>query len=144
MQQPMNTSQTISEKPRPRPDEASAPFWHAAANRRLEFPFCTTCGRWFHPANATCRLGHATVEFRPLSGRGTLNTFTVVRERAVRGCDPPYIVGLIELAEQERLFILTNIVEAGADELSIGMPVEVTFEDLGDNAVLPQFRPSER
>ena len=37
--------------------------------------------------------------------------------------------------------MLTNIVDCPTDSLSVGMLVEVTFED-GDGYTLPQFRPA--
>jgi hypothetical protein len=44
------------------------------------------------------------------------------------------------LEEQPFLTITANLVEADPDEVEIGMPVEVTFEPLTDEVVLPQFR----
>jgi uncharacterized OB-fold protein len=52
----------------------------------------------------------------------------------------PYVVGLVELAEQKGVKVLTNIVEASREDLKVGMPVEVTFEGRG-SVVVPQFRP---
>ena len=55
----------------------------------------------------------------------------------------PMMIGLTELDDAPGVRILTNIVEAQADELWIGMPMEVVFERRGDMA-LPQFRPARR
>ncbi len=48
-------------------------------------------------------------------------------------------MAIIQLAEGPRL--LTNVVECSPSEVSIGMPVEVTFEEITPDAVVPQFRP---
>jgi uncharacterized OB-fold protein len=37
--------------------------------------------------------------------------------------------------------MVTNIVECAEDEVTIGMPVEVVFEDVTDDVTFPQFRP---
>ena len=53
----------------------------------------------------------------------------------------PYSLAIVELEEQSGLRMLTNIVDCPFEALSIGMPVEVTFEDR-DGQVVPQFRPA--
>jgi hypothetical protein len=37
--------------------------------------------------------------------------------------------------------MMTNIVEAEADGLAVGLPVEVVFHDTGEGSALPRFRP---
>ena len=37
------------------------------------------------------------------------------------------------------LYIAANLLNASPDQLSLGKPVRVTFEALGDECVLPQF-----
>jgi uncharacterized protein len=39
------------------------------------------------------------------------------------------------------LRLITNIVGCSVDEVRIGMPVEVTFEDRSETVTVPQFRP---
>jgi uncharacterized OB-fold protein len=48
-------------------------------------------------------------------------------------------VALIELREGPRL--ISNIVGCAAEEVSIGMPVRVRFDDLGE-FTLPRFEPA--
>jgi uncharacterized OB-fold protein len=52
--------------------------------------------------------------------------------------DLPYNVSVVELGEGPRL--LTNIVGTPNDELEVGMPVEVVFDDVTDEVTLPKFR----
>jgi len=78
--------------------------------------------------------------WQDVSGRGTVYSFTVDRV----GLDPtqrerlPLVVALVELEEGPRL--TTNIVGCAADAVKIGMPVEVTFEDLGQETLI-HFKP---
>jgi len=51
----------------------------------------------------------------------------------------PYVVAIVELEEGVRL--LSNIVDCLPDDLCIGMPVEVVFEDVTPEVKLPKFRP---
>jgi uncharacterized OB-fold protein len=129
-------------RPRPLPDDASAPYWAAACKHRLKFPFCTTCQRWFHPLNLFCPNGHDTSEYRELSGHGTLYTYTTVRDKSTMGMDPPYLIGLVTLDEQDDLCLVANLLELREQQPTIGMPLEVTFEEIAPDCTLPQFRPS--
>ena len=75
------------------------------------------------------------------SGRGSVKTFTIVR-RAVSqayAAEVPYVVALVDLEEGPTM--MSNIVGCGVEEVSIGMPVEVVFEDWAEGVSIPKFRP---
>lgn len=55
----------------------------------------------------------------------------------------PYVAATIELAEQPGLFLVANIVGQPPDQVEIGQPVRVIFEEAGDGVVLAQFTPHE-
>jgi len=78
-----------------------------------------------------------------VSGRGTLHTFTVVhRGQRDFPLPAPYVIAIVELAEGPRL--MTNLVGVAPDPgvIRIGMPVEVTFDDVSPDVALPRFRPA--
>jgi uncharacterized OB-fold protein len=54
----------------------------------------------------------------------------------------PYVVAVVELAEGVR--ILTNLVDCDQHALRCDMQVEVVFEKLSEEFVLPKFRPASR
>ena len=81
-------------------------------------------------------------EPRTVSGRAQVHTFTINHHPWVPGFDPPYVVAIVELEEQVGLRLMTNIVGCPIDEVHIGMPVEVCFEELEDGAYLPLFQPA--
>ncbi|MGA7416451.1 MAG: OB-fold domain-containing protein [Acidimicrobiales bacterium] len=76
-----------------------------------------------------------------MSGRGSVFTYTVNYHPFNPGVPPPYVIAIVELVEQVGLRFTTNIVDCAVDEVSIGMAVEVTFEQAGDTWV-PVFRPA--
>src|SRR5438105_6793014 len=99
-------------KPIPLPDEITAPFWEATRQGRLAIQRCPACGFYIHAPQVVCpRCGNEALEVRDVSGRGTVYSFTVVRESATRGFEPPYLIGFVELEEQPGLIYLTNLVE---------------------------------
>jgi uncharacterized OB-fold protein len=83
------------------------------------------------------------VEWKPVSGRGTLHTFTVVH-RGAKGfpLGTPYVIAVVELAEGPRM--MTNLVGVEPDpaKVRIGMPLEVVFQDVSGEFTLPHFRPA--
>jgi len=50
----------------------------------------------------------------------------------------PYAIAIVELEEGVR--IATWVVDVLPDELSIGLPVEVEFDDVTSGVTLPKFR----
>ncbi len=84
------------------------------------------------------------MEWKPVSGHGTDFSFTRIRhvlERRGRGFenDVPYIIAWINLDEGPRF--CSNVVNCPIDKITIGMPVEVVFEETGGGIFLPKFRP---
>jgi uncharacterized protein len=132
-------------RPTPQPDDTTRFYWDAAADGRLVLQRCTSCDRLQFPPDVVCTYCQSEhLDHAELSGRGILYSFAVMDRPFHPGFVScvPYVVGLIELAEQPDLRILTNVVEADPRSLSVGMAMEVRFEHRGD-VTLPQFRPEE-
>ncbi|HVV29887.1 MAG TPA: OB-fold domain-containing protein [Mycobacteriales bacterium] len=130
-------------RPRPEPNETNAFFWDAAAGHQLVLQRCDACSQFQYPPDVACVHCQCT-ELTPteMSGRATLYSYAVVDRLFHVGFASvlPYVVGLAELDEQAGLRMLTNIVDTRPEEVQIGMPLEVCFEDRGE-ITLPQFRP---
>jgi uncharacterized OB-fold protein len=129
---------------RPYPDPDTAGYWDAARRHQLDILRCARCGRYVHFPAPTCDVcGTTDLHWTTVSGRGTVYTFVVVHQSTTPGFDvrTPYVVAWIELEEQVGLHVLSDIVECHPSEVSIGMLVEVVFDDMGD-AVVPRFRPT--
>jgi uncharacterized OB-fold protein len=81
------------------------------------------------------------VAWQPLSGRGTVTAWVVFHQAyfASFTSDVPYNVAEVELDEGPRL--LTNLVEVENDAITMGMPVEIVFDDVTDEVTLAKFQP---
>jgi hypothetical protein len=131
-------------KPFVPPTETTRFFWDAARDHKLVIQRCGDCGHYIHWPRPLCpRCQSSKLAPAPVSGRGKVYTFTVVQHLFHPGFadDMPYNLALVELEEQPGLRMLTNIVDCPTEELAVGMPVEVTFEDREEHTV-PQFRPA--
>src|ERR671930_2029617 len=122
-------------KPLPEITPLTQPFWDAAANRKLVMQRCGDCHSWVWCPRPVCvECGSEKLLWTPVSGRGTVFAFTVIREvvgRALRGFekDIPYVTAWIDLEDGPR--ICSNVVQCPIEKVAIGMPVEVIFEESG-------------
>ena len=125
-------------------DDHNRAFWTGGADGRLRIHFCGQCGVWVTPLVTECPVCDGALESRPVSGRGTVFTYTVNYQPFNPGVPVPYVIAIVELEEQADLRIATNIVDCEPDSVRIGLPVEVRFErqDAGDESVyMPVFAP---
>lgn len=111
-------------------------FWDAAKGHKLLVARCPDTGKyiWF-PRRVSPFTGKSNVEYVEAKGTGTVYTYSVMRRTA-----SPYCIAYVTLDEGPT--IMTNIVNADLDTISIGMKVKVTFVDLNDEAALPVFEPA--
>jgi len=119
-------------------------YWQGGAEGELRFLCCDGCRHYVHPPVPLCpECLSRDLSPRAVSGRAVVHTFTVNHQPWIPGFDPPYVVAIVSIEEQPSLRLTTNIVGCEIDEVHIGMPVRVTFEDIGDDVFLPLFEPAD-
>jgi uncharacterized OB-fold protein len=129
--------------PLPELDLWNRSFWTGGATGRLLITRCATCRYWIHPPGPVCpQCLSRDIAAEPVSGRGTVYTFTVNHQQWHPAFATPYVLALVELDEQPQLRIVTNIVDCDPAQVRLGMPVEVCFEQM-DDVFIPLFRPVE-
>jgi uncharacterized OB-fold protein len=116
-------------------------FWTGGAVGELRFLRCDDDGTYIHPPAPRCPkcLGKS-LKPAAVSGRATLHTFTVNHHPWIPGFDPPYVIAIVEIEEQPDVRLTTNIVNCPIDDVHIGMPVKVVFEQ-HDDTYIPLFEP---
>jgi uncharacterized OB-fold protein len=129
-------------KPIPQPDASEAPFWRGAAEGELRIQQCDQCGHYQHYPRKICTQCGAEPGWTTTSGRGTVYTFTVIRQF---GMPPfreelPYVVAMIELEEGVRM--LANITDVDPDDVHIGMAVEAYAVLAEEGVGIPYWRPA--
>jgi hypothetical protein len=136
---------TIVSEHRPLPliDDETRPYWEGALRHTLVILRCGGCGFYVHyPKRACPRCGSEHLAATPVSGRGVVHSYTVSHHKAAPGFEDrvPFVVALIELEEQAGLRLIANLPDCPLADVSIGMAVEVCFEDVAPDVSLPQFR----
>lgn len=129
-------------RPLPQVTADNAFFWTSGADGRLRLQECRSCDALLHPPQPVCRYcrGHQ-LGVRVVSGRATLVGFTVNHRFSFPGLPLPYVVAQVAIDEDPRVRLTTNAVECDPDDLELGAPMEVVFEQVED-VWLPLFRPA--
>jgi len=122
-------------------DDGNREFWTSGAAGELRLPRCATCDRWIFPPSLHCPGCGGVAAYAPLSGRGRVFTYTVNYHRFHPEVPVPYVIAIVELAEQDGLRFTTDIVHCPVEDVTIGLPVRVVFEQQGD-VFVPLFEPA--
>lgn len=104
--------------------------WHERDELRLQR--CARCSRWQHPPLVTCpACGAADLVWQPVCGWGRVFSWTVTRYPLVAAFESclPYVNAVVETDEGPRVFTL--LVDAAPEEVRIGLPVRVSFREVG-------------
>ncbi|WP_327748685.1 bifunctional MaoC family dehydratase N-terminal/OB-fold nucleic acid binding domain-containing protein [Streptomyces europaeiscabiei] len=130
------------QRPRPVVNRDNAGFWEGVALHRLLIQRCSDCATlrlpWLPGCNACGSPEWDTVE---ASGDGTVYSYVVMHHPPFPAFEPPYAVGLVELAEGVR--IVSNIIGVPYDKVRIGMSVRLEFARYDEGLELPVFRVEE-
>jgi uncharacterized OB-fold protein len=121
--------------------ESNKAFWDGARRHKLVAYKCLSCGAYYHQ-QVVCAVCHSQRgQWVNVSGKGEVFTFCVYHQSFHPAWNDsiPYNVAYVKLAEGPLL--LTNIVGCENKDISIGMLVEVVFEDVTKEVTLPKFKP---
>lgn len=125
-------------RPAPTPDEEG--FWRSGADGRLRMQRCRDCGCWQHPPNPVCfRCLSRNVAFAPVTGGGTVYSFTINHQPWLPHLRDPYAVIVVELDEQPGLRFVSRLVDTDVSAVRIGLRVRVVFQPLGEDLFAPLF-----
>jgi uncharacterized OB-fold protein len=129
--------------PAPQPGIDDAPYWAGCNRKELLIQRCTACSEFRFPPSPACpHCSSFEREWVASSGDGTVYTFTWVSHAphpALKNYTP-YNVILVELDDAPGVRIVSNAVNAHRENLQIGAPVSIAWEEVGGNVVLPRFR----
>lgn len=132
----------MTARPVPVPDDESRPYWDAAAEHELHVAKCARCSALVLPPEMVCpHCGSSdpAFAFTPVSGRGTVRSWTIVHQSFLPGFDVPFVLVDVELEEQAELRLIGRLVDGVDAPLQLGDRVTVVFEDLAPGVSIPAF-----
>ena len=130
-------------------------YFEAAREGRLVVRKCRDCGLLRYPPGAGCPwCASLSWSWETVSGRGTVYSYEIVAQAIQPGFRDwaPYPVVLVELDEQrgaptpyDGLRLVANLLTSdfspeAEERVAIGARVEVCFQPIAPDFVLPQFR----
>ena len=129
---------------RPLPPERSfsRPYWEATREKKLVIQYDRAAGAYqFYPRPTSIYTGRrGDLEWREVSGKGALFSYTVVRRARPPFRDKePYVVAMITL--DEGVNVMSNIIHCTQEQLATGLRVRPYWEPLADGRHLLLFEP---
>jgi len=129
-------------KPVPLPGPISEPFFEGAKRHELMLMRCSSCGVYRLAERPSCpECWSDDYEWVKGSGRGSIYSYVIMHQQLhpAFADDIPYNVAVVELEEGPRM--VSNIIGCGNEELHVGQPVEVVFDNITEDCTIPRFRP---
>lgn len=126
------------------PDNISRGFWESCARGVLAIQQCANCQAFRHLPRPTCPNCHSfEYAYTPVSGKGAVYSYTIAHHpvHPALGGHVPYNVVVVAL-EDAPVKLVSNLIGVANEDVRIGMPVEVVFEEPVPGVVLPRFRPA--
>ena len=118
-------------------------YFDAAAAGKLLVKYCTACAMYHHYPRSLCpHCFSDDTDWTESGGVGTVYSYTVTHQAGGGyGEAAPFVLAYVQLDEGPR--IMTNIVDVDPDDVEVGQLVEVTFDEVDDEAALFRFRPAD-
>ena len=129
------------------PDVHTREFWDACRRRELRFQRCSACGRFRQPPLPGCpHCGSTAVEWQRVGGAGRVFSFTIVHHPAMPTLKEsvPYNVVVVEFEDAPEARLVSNVLDSSPEELAIGMPLDLVWDEVAPEVVLPRFRKAAR
>ena len=126
--------------PFPRAGGRAAEFYAFCKNHELRFQRCSDCETWRHiPRDMCARCGSFKWEWARSSGKGKLFSWSTVTPPMMPQFaeSVPYSPAIVELEEGVRM--IAWLVGVRPDQLQLGMPLQVVFDDVTPEVTLPKF-----
>lgn len=130
-------------RPLPQITSLTEPFWEATKRHELLIQKCSHCGAYrFSPREACPNCISTDYEWSKVSGEGTVYSYTVMHGGlpAAWRDHAPYVIALVDLKEGAR--VMSHIVGCSPDDVKVGMPVKLTWEDVSEVVSLYKFQPA--
>ena len=125
-------------------DQWSKEFWAHAKKHELVVQKCSDCGTFRHGPVPVCyNCLSWKYEWKKVSGKGVVFSYIINHYPAMAQLKErvPYNVVLVTLPDAGNIRMCGNIIDGTPfEDIHVGMPVEVTWEDIDDEVTLPNWK----
>lgn len=133
------SNQVLKTQPRPTPE--TEPYWQGCRDNQLLIQSCSDCGNvQFYPRSICTECMSQNLDWVKASGQATIISYTVMHRSVSKAycVDGPQVLALVRLEEGPQM--MSHVIDCDEDTLSIGLAVEVTFQEWSQDIVMPVFR----
>jgi hypothetical protein len=125
-----------------KPRSYSRKYWDASREKKLVIQYCKKTGKYQHiPRANSIYTGKRDLEWREVSGKGEVFSFTVARRaRPPFQGSEPFLIALVTL--KEGVNVMANVVNCTLEDMRIGLPVEPYWHPMPDGTNLLMFQPA--
>ncbi len=119
--------------PLPTPIDRTQPFWDGLREGRVRIQYSPSSDQWvFYPRSHAPLTLADDLEWRDISGEGTLYTYTIARRPTAPDFagQEPQIIAVVELDEGPRL--TSTLVNVEETAIEVGMRVRPVFDHVAD------------
>ena len=119
----------------------SKPYWDGTREKKLLLQYDPKTSRYqFYPRPLSLATGRRTLEWREVSGKGEVFSFTIARRarEPFRGYEP-FLIALVTL--DEGVNVMGNVVDCTLEEMKIGLRVKPYWAPLPNGTNLFMFTP---
>ena len=127
--------------PLPNPSLDDLPHWEGLRRREFLIQKCADCGTLQHPPRPMCfNCRSMNRGWLKASGRGAIYSYTIFPQATHPAWreSVPYNVVIVELEEDVR--VISNLIDTPNDQIKVGLPVEMVFEDVAEDVTLHRFK----
>jgi uncharacterized OB-fold protein len=114
-------------------------WWEMANEGKLGIQRCLSCKTLRHPPTPMCKDCHSLQwDAVESSGRGVINSYTILTHPKFPGYKYPLIIILVDLEEGTRL--TSELVDCPVEDVDFNLPVQFHIQEDPDGFRLPVFR----
>lgn len=133
----------MATRPLPQLDSVNRFFWTGGEDGSLRFMQCQDCREFIHPPRPFCRhCLSENVAPTVVPGTGVVDTFTINHQKWHPAMEVPCVIARVAIDCAPGVYLTTNIIGCGVDEVEFGDRVKVTFEQQ-DDVFIPLFEKAE-
>jgi uncharacterized protein len=141
MSEQMNDTRGV-DRPVPRTFRFTQPYWDGTREKKVMLQYCCTTGQYqFFPKPVSTFAGGGKLEWREVSGKGAIFTYTIARiGRPPFNGHTPYFIATVTL--DEGVNMIANVINCTIEQMEIGMRVKPAWIPLPDGTNLLVFEPA--
>jgi len=135
------------QKPIPLKDQDNKAYWDAADQHKLSLQKCNDCKHYAHPPGPSCaKCGSESLCWEEFGQdvKAKIYSYVITYRPFLPGFqdDLPTIIALAKLDKVPEVKIMCNVLNCNVEDVHIGLPVRMIWDDITEDRALPQWTPN--